>query len=74
MANINRSRIRELREKEERRFVEARPKSQALFQRAKKSLLAGVPMNWMVRWAGPFPVFVARARGAHITDVDGHQY
>lgn len=31
-------------------------------------------MNWMVRWAGPFPVFVARARGAHITDVDGHQY
>ena len=31
-------------------------------------------MNWMVRWAGPFPIFVARAKGAHITDVDGHQY
>jgi len=31
-------------------------------------------MNWMVRWAGPFPVFVARAKGAHITDIDGHQY
>jgi len=45
-----------------------------MFQRARRSLLAGVPMNWMVRWAGPFPVFVANAKGAHITDVDGHQY
>jgi glutamate-1-semialdehyde 2,1-aminomutase len=45
-----------------------------MFQRAKKSLLAGVPMNWMVKWAGPFPVFVANAKGAHITDVDAHQY
>lgn len=74
MVKINRSRIGELQEEEEKRFVEARPKSNALFQRAKKSLLAGVPMNWMVRWAGPFPVFVARAKGAHITDIDGNQY
>lgn len=74
MADIARSRIKELLEKEEKRFVEGRPKSYALFQRAKRSLLAGVPMNWMVRWAGPFPIFVERAKGAHITDVDGHQY
>jgi len=74
LVGIDRSRIRELQEIEEKRFVEARPKSSAMFQRAKKSLLAGVPMNWMVKWAGPFPVFVANAKGAHITDVDGHQY
>jgi len=74
LADIHRSRIAELQAKEEGRFVEARPKSNALFQRAKKSLLAGVPMNWMVKWSGPFPVFVANAKGAHITDVDGHQY
>jgi glutamate-1-semialdehyde 2,1-aminomutase len=74
LVGIDRSRIRELQEREEKRFVEARPKSSAMFQRAKKSLLAGVPMNWMVKWAGPFPVFVANAKGAHITDVDGHQY
>jgi len=74
LADIARSRIKELLEKEEKRFVEGRPKSYALFQRAKRSLLAGVPMNWMVRWAGPFPIFVERAKGAHITDVDGHQY
>jgi glutamate-1-semialdehyde 2,1-aminomutase len=74
LVGIDRSRIRELQEREEKRFVEARPKSSAMFQRAKKSLLAGVPMNWMVKWAGPFPVFVANAKGAHITDVDAHQY
>lgn len=74
MIEISRSRIRELQEAEERRFVDARPKSKALFQRAGRSLLAGVPMNWMVKWAGPFPVFVKDARGAKITDVDGHEY
>jgi glutamate-1-semialdehyde 2,1-aminomutase len=31
-------------------------------------------MNWMVRWAGAFPVFVDRGSGAHFTDVDGHEY
>ena len=34
----------------------------------------GVPMSWMVKWPGPFPVFVAEAAGAHFTDVDGHDY
>ena len=27
----------------------------------------GVPMSWMVKWPGPFPVFVAEASGAHFT-------
>ncbi|MDH3364754.1 MAG: aspartate aminotransferase family protein [Thermoplasmata archaeon] len=74
MVSINRSQMRELQAKEEQRFVESRPKSNALFQRAKKSLLAGVPMNWMVRWAGPYPVFVSEARGAFLKDVDGNRY
>jgi glutamate-1-semialdehyde 2,1-aminomutase len=34
----------------------------------------GVPMLWMVRWAGTFPVFVREAKGAHFTDVDGLKY
>jgi len=74
LAGFDRSRIVKLQEIEEKRFTEERPKSRAMFERARKSLLAGVPMNWMVRWAGPFPVFVAGAKGAHIEDVDGHQY
>jgi len=31
-------------------------------------------MHWMVRWAGPFPIFVDRGKGAHFTCVDGHEY
>ncbi len=74
MVAIERSKLRDLIEKEERRFVRAHPRSEALFQRAKKSLLAGVPMNWMIRWAGPFPLFVREGQGASVTDVDGHVY
>jgi len=71
---IERSRIQSLLAVEEARFVESHPQSQALFARARQSLLGGVPMPWMVRWAGPFPVFVAEGKGAHFTDVDGHDY
>ena len=37
-------------------------------------LVGGVPMNWMARWPGRFPVFAERAEGAHISDVDGNTY
>ncbi len=56
------------------RFATEHPRSQALHERAKASLLDGVPMNWMVRWAGPFPLFVEEASGARFTCVDGHEY
>ncbi len=55
-------------------FSREHPKSQAFFERAKRSLLAGVPMHWMVRWAGDFPLFVASGSGAHFEDVDGRSY
>ena len=71
---IDRNRIQTLLAAEEKRFVETHPRSQALFDRAQHSLLAGVPMPWMVRWAGPFPIFVAEGKGAHFTDVDGRDY
>ncbi|HEU4402002.1 MAG TPA: aspartate aminotransferase family protein [Candidatus Polarisedimenticolia bacterium] len=74
MTNIDRSRLKSLLAKEEQRFHADHPRSRALFERAQKSLLAGVPMNWMVRWAGGFPVFVKEASGAHFTDVDGRRY
>jgi glutamate-1-semialdehyde 2,1-aminomutase len=61
-------------QREQKRFVDERPKSKALFERAGKSLLGGVPMNWMVKWAGAFPPFVREAQGTHFYDVDGHRY
>lgn len=71
---IERARLERCLAAEERRFVAAHPQSRVLFERARASLLAGVPMPWMVRWPGGFPVFVREGRGAHFTDVDGHQY
>lgn len=55
-------------------FLEARPMSKALFERARKVFVGGVPMQWMIEWAGAFPVFAARAEGARVIDVDGHSY
>jgi glutamate-1-semialdehyde 2,1-aminomutase len=74
MPGIDRERLRRALSREDERFAAEHPRSRALFARARASLLAGVPMNWMVRWAGAFPVFVAEASEAHFTDVDGHHY
>src|SRR5207302_5740766 len=74
MNSISRIRLQSLMQREQKRFVDERPKSKALFERARKSLLGGVPMNWMAKWAGAFPPFVREARGAEFFDVDGHRY
>jgi glutamate-1-semialdehyde 2,1-aminomutase len=71
---IDRTRLRQLTIREEQKFIADHPASAALYERAQRSLLGGVPMNWMKKWAGKFPVFVAEAHGAHFTDVDGHDY
>ena len=69
-----RTRIADLTAREERRFRDEHPRSQELAERARRSLLAGVPMHWMAKWPGGFPLFVAEARGSRFTDVDGHEY
>jgi glutamate-1-semialdehyde 2,1-aminomutase len=74
MSAIKREKLHQLKQREEARFIAEHPKSAELHARAKRSLLGGVPMNWMNKWAGAFPVFVTRAKGAHFTDADGHEY
>lgn len=71
---IARSRIRELLEEEEKQFVHEHPRSKALFKRAQSVLLAGVPMHWMTRWAGSYPIFVEKGLGNRVWDVEGHEY
>jgi glutamate-1-semialdehyde 2,1-aminomutase len=66
--------VSELMQRERERFRIEHPRSLELTDRAKRSLLGGVPMHWMVRWAGGFPVFAADAHGARFRDVDGHEY
>src|SRR6516162_7835335 len=74
MTTINRNRLKQLSEREEHRFREQHPRSGAMFRAAQDSLLGGVPMNWMKKWAGAFPLFVRDAKGAHFTCVDGREY
>jgi glutamate-1-semialdehyde 2,1-aminomutase len=71
---IDRERLRLLQRREDERFVAEHPRSAALAERARRSLLGGVPMNWMNKWAGAFPIFVASAHGARFSDVDGNEY
>src|SRR4249919_3510399 len=56
------------------RFAEEHPRSATLHARALGSLLEGVPMPWMVKWAGPFPPYVESASGASFRCVDRHEY
>lgn len=71
---LDRNKLKQLLQDEEELFHKTHPKSYELYQRARKSLHGGVPMLWMIRWAGSFPVFVKEAKGAHFTDVDGNSY
>ncbi len=73
-ASLDRDRLDRLMDRETHAFADAHPRSRALHERAARSLLDGVPMNWMIKWAGPFPPFVERAAGAHFQCVDGHEY
>ncbi len=73
-AAIDRKKLHALHQRESARFVADHPRSAALYQRAQSSLLGGVPMNWMKKWAGAFPIFVKSAKGAHFTDVDNRDY
>jgi glutamate-1-semialdehyde 2,1-aminomutase len=71
---INRDKLKKLQEREAKRFVTEHPRSAEFYRRAQESLLGGVPMNWMKKWAGEFPVFVTKAKGAHFTCADGKEY
>jgi glutamate-1-semialdehyde 2,1-aminomutase len=66
--------VADLLERELERFEREHPRSRELADRARGTLLSGVPMPWMVRWPGGFPVFAAEAEGARFRDVDGHEY
>jgi len=71
---INRGNLASLRKVEDQRFLETHKKSGELFAKAKDSMPNGVPMSWMSKWPGAYPVFVEEAKGASFVDVDGNTY
>ncbi|MFE9204380.1 transaminase [Micromonospora sp. NPDC007230] len=70
---IDRARLNRLLERERAEFVDRHPRSAAAYARA-EHLFGKVPMTWMNKNAAGFPVYVDRARGARLTDIDGHDY
>ena len=70
-SQIDRDRIRKLTEREERALNERTPKSGALYERARSSLVGGVASSYQVR--EPWPIYLERGEGARVWDVDGNE-
>jgi glutamate-1-semialdehyde 2,1-aminomutase len=71
---ISPARIAELMKIEEQRFLNTHKASTAAFTESSRVMHEGVPMSWMAKWPGAHPVFIKEAKGAHFTDLDGHDY
>lgn len=54
------------------RFLAAHPRCAALHAQAQRHFLFGVPLHWMADAPSPVPLYVDKAQGARLFDVDGH--
>jgi glutamate-1-semialdehyde 2,1-aminomutase len=54
-------------------YASRRPKTHATLQEGAGAYLDDVPMHWMADWPMPFPMLVARASKAELTDIDGNR-
>lgn len=70
---LNRSKLTSLIEKERELYVSTHQKSLAAFKKA-DNLFGRVPMTWMSKWSGGFPIYLQSAHGNRITDIDGNEY
>lgn len=70
----NPERLKKLFDEEVSLFISRNPESKKLHEKSAGPMMNGVPMSWMVKWPGPYPVYVKTAKGAHFSDVDGNDY
>ncbi|MFY4722344.1 transaminase [Streptomyces sp. LaBMicrA B280] len=70
---MDRTRLRTLLARESAEAERRNPRSRAAYAGA-DHLFGRVPMTWMNKTAGAFPRYLAGARGARVSDVDGHEY
>ena len=71
IGGVARDRLQSFATREAARYAQSRPYTRAALETGAQSYLGGVPMHWMKDWSMPFPMLVAKARGAHLTDLDG---
>jgi len=72
--DIDRERLRRIKEREDAAFVAARPRSAELWEAAKASMPNGVPMSWLRTSYDHPPLFVAEGKGSRFRDADGIEY
>jgi glutamate-1-semialdehyde 2,1-aminomutase len=70
---VDRARLAGLLARERAAYADLHPRSAAAYARA-GNLFGRVPMTWMNKNAGGFPIHLDTADGARVTDVDGHGY
>ncbi len=70
---VSESRLRQLLQRERETFAQRNPRSRAAYEAA-DHLFGRVPMTWMNKTAGGHPLYLDRAAGAHVWDLDGHEY
>ncbi|WP_270889935.1 transaminase [Pedococcus sp. 5OH_020] len=73
MAHLDRTNLAALLDAEQQAYTATHPGSEELFAGA-GNLFGRVPMTWMNMWSGGFPLYLDRAHGSSVTDVDGHEY
>ncbi|MFB2594582.1 aspartate aminotransferase family protein [Paracoccus sp. p4-l81] len=72
LGGVDPARLAKLAQKAGRDYAAARPKTRKALRDHAGDWLNGVPMHWMRDWPQPFPMIVAHAQDATITDLDGH--
>lgn len=73
MSAISRQRLQTLLDRERAAFAARNPRSRAAYEAA-DHLFGRVPMTWMNKTAAGHPLYLDRAAGAHVWDLDGHEY
>jgi glutamate-1-semialdehyde 2,1-aminomutase len=72
--DLDRKHLTDLLTGERERFAETHPESARAYAEGREHLFGGVPMTWMNKAAGRFPLYLSGARGSRVTDIDGHEY
>lgn len=68
---LDRERIHDLTQREERTLNERTTKSRAMYERARQALAGGVASSYQLR--DPWPIYLERGEGAKVWDVDGNE-
>lgn len=73
MPAIDRERLSVLLERERAEHLTRTAASRAAFEAA-DHLFGRVPMTWMNKWSGGYPLYLAKAHGNRVEDLDGNEY